>query len=526
MKQWIKNKGLSLWAGYFFLKFLLFAENSINFNAVENLLFACFLLINLPYKKILNFCCVVIAIALFWHDSKLPGLQSLIDNASLLLNFNLTYVLGLLNEILSWTYIVYGAFAFLILRLLVLSRIISIVLTILVFGALIVLSMIEHTHISEHINEIKDQYTDVPTLYNKEKLQVKQANKGDIESVIKQFYAEEATRHINFPKQLAPDAEPFEILILNICSVSWNDLQYVQMENAPLLSKFDILLNNFNSATSYSGPAALRLIQSSCGQVPHKELYSNLQCNLFNDLAHLGFQKELMMDHNGNFDDYLVSIRKYGNFSEPLISQKSLPVALQAFDNSPIYDDTVMLNEWLTRNHPKRSVTFTNIMSLHDGNHYPNQKKTADYKQRVQKVFSGIELLISNLEKEHRKVMVIIVPEHGANIKGDSVQIAGLRDIPNFSNTNVPVGVRFTGLKGNHPQKTIVLNEPTSYLAISELINRSLNGTIFTVSEPNWTQLTSQLPQTMPISENGSAKAILFHDKQYFKQGSKWLEYR
>lgn len=37
--------------------------------------------------------------------------------------------------------------------------------------------------------------------------------------------------------------------------------------------------------------------------------------------------------------------------------------------------------------------------------------------------------LITDLEKSGRKVMLVVVPEHGAAEKGDKVQVAHLRDI-------------------------------------------------------------------------------------------------
>ncbi len=51
----------------------------------------------------------------------------------------------------------------------------------------------------------------------------------------------------------------------------------------PLWKHFDIVFKNFNSATSYSGPAAVRLLRASCGQLSHTNLYqpSGADCYLF-----------------------------------------------------------------------------------------------------------------------------------------------------------------------------------------------------------------------------------------------------
>ncbi len=43
--------------------------------------------------------------------------------------------------------------------------------------------------------------------------------------------------------------------------------------------------------------------------------------------------------------------------------------------------------------------------------------------------------------------MVVVVPEHGGALKGDRMQVSGLRDIHSHTITDVPVGVNFFGMK-------------------------------------------------------------------------------
>ncbi len=64
--------------------------------------------------------------------------------------------------------------------------------------------------------------------------------------------------------------------------------------------------------------------------------------------------------------------------------------------------------------------------------------KTADYKARAQKFFDELNAFFNELEKSGRKVMVVVVPEHGGALKGDRMQVSGLRDIPSPSITNIP----------------------------------------------------------------------------------------
>ena len=87
--------------------------------------------------------------------------------------------------------------------------------------------------------------------------------------------------------------------------------------------------------------------------------------------------------------------------------------------------------------------------------------------------------------------MVVVVPEHGGALKGDRMQVSGLRDIPSPSITDVPVGVKFFGMKAPHQGAPIVIEQPSSFLAISDLVVRVLDGKIFTEDNVDWKKLTS-----------------------------------
>ncbi len=116
-------------------------------------------------------------------------------------------------------------------------------------------------------------------------------------------------------------------------------------------------------------------------------------------------------------------------------------------------------------------------------------------KARAQKFFDELDAFFTELEKSGRKVMVVVVPEHGGALKGDRMQVSGLRDIPSPSITDVPVGVKFFGMKAPH-RGAVLIEQPSSFLAISDLVVRVLDGKIFTEDNVDWKKLTSGLPQT------------------------------
>ncbi|HFV8272858.1 TPA: cellulose biosynthesis protein BcsG, partial [Escherichia coli] len=111
-------------------------------------------------------------------------------------------------------------------------------------------------------------------------------------------------------------------------------------------------------------------------------------------------------------------------------------------------------------------------------------------------------------------------------LKGDRMQVSGLRDIPSPSITDVPVGVKFFGMKAPHQGAPIVIDQPSSFLAISDLVVRVLDGKIFSDDNVDWKKLTSGLPQTAPVSENSNAVVIQYQDKPYVRlNGGDWVPY-
>ncbi|NUU65775.1 cellulose biosynthesis protein BcsG [Enterobacteriaceae bacterium BIT-l23] len=541
MPLWQYWRGLSGWNFYFLAKFALLWTGYLNFHALENLVFAAYLLFPLPnlrLHRLRHWVGLPIGFTLFWHDTWLPGLDSIISQGSQVAGFSWDYILDLTARFINWQMV--GAAFVLLVAWLFISQWVRI--TVLVVAALIWLNVLTvsgpvialtpggNTAPAAVTTAITSGDTNTPQVGDIP-AQTAPASSQNLTAWLNSFYASEAKRQTQFPASLPMDAQPFELLVINICSLAWSDMEATGLTSHPLWSHFDILFKEFNSATSYSGPAAIRLLRASCGQSSHKNLYSPAgnQCYLFDNLAALGFSQHLMLDHDGVFGDFLKEIRQYGGVQSPLMNQNGLPTNLLSFDNSPIYDDTAVLQRWLSeegRDPNTRSATFFNLLPLHDGNHFPGISKTADYKVRAQKLFDQLDNFLTELEKSGRKVMVVVAPEHGGALKGDKMQVSGLRDIPSPSITHVPVGVKFIGMKAPHQGSPIEISQPSSYLAISELVARSVDGKNFVADQVDWNALTSNLPQTAPVSENANAVVIQYQGKPWVRLGGgDWVPY-
>ncbi|MFW0977075.1 cellulose biosynthesis protein BcsG [Leclercia pneumoniae] len=543
---WQYWRGLSGWNFYFLVKFALLWAGYLNFHPLPNLVFMAFLLMPIPkYRlhRLRHWVAIPIGFALFWHDTWLPGPQSIMSQGSQVAGFSADYMLDLVTRFINLQMI--GALFVLFIAWLFLSQWIRV--TVFVVAIMIWLNVLtiagpaltlwpggqptttvttDGASVAQTVAAAGNTAVvgDIPA-------QTAPPTTANLNAWLSTFYNAEEKRQTKFPDALPADAQPFELLVINICSLSWADVEAAGLMSHPLWSHFDIQFKDFNSATSYSGPAAIRLLRASCGQPSHKNLYqpAGNQCYLFDNLEKLGFTQHLMLGHNGVFGGFLKEVQENGGMHAPLMDQKGLPVTLLGFDGSPVYDDTAVLERWMQtieKDQNPRSATFYNTLPLHDGNHFPGVSKVADYKLRAQKLFDELDAFFTQLEKSGRKVMVVVVPEHGGALKGDKMQVSGLRDIPSPSITNVPAGVKFFGMKAPHQGGPIELTQPTSYLAISELVARAVDGKIFVEDNVNWDQYIKDLPQTAKVSENANAVVIQYQNKPYVRlNAGDWVPY-
>lgn len=82
---WQNWRGLSGWNYYFLLKFGLLWTGYLNFHPLANLVFMAFLLFpipNLRLHRLRHWIAIPVGIGLFWHDTWLPGPQSIMSQGS------------------------------------------------------------------------------------------------------------------------------------------------------------------------------------------------------------------------------------------------------------------------------------------------------------------------------------------------------------------------------------------------------------------------------------------------------------
>ncbi|MFA6921732.1 MAG: cellulose biosynthesis protein BcsG [Gallionella sp.] len=510
-KSLIARISLGMWGYYFIAKFGLLWMELIGFHTLENLAFAAFILVPMPtpfLRGIKSVFTALLALTLLYYDSWLPPISRLISQASLLTNFSPGYLLELAMRFISWQVVGLLLASFVVCW--VVSRLVrldaAIVVGILGLGAFHLLPA----------------------------SQVAQQVMPEMDRVMQDFFSKEELRSVLFVAPQA-DAVPFDVIFVHVCSMSWDDVLAVGLDKHPLWRRFDILLKNFNSAASYSGPAALHLMRAKCGQPEHGGMYQPVadKCYLMSSLQRSGFEENVVLNHDGKFDDFLGQLKMHGHLDTPPLPLNGLEVAQYAFDKSPVYDDLSVLNRWLDtrqKSASARVALYYNTVSMHDGNHFPGTDSAANtmdtYKARLSKFLDELEGFMQKLDQSGRRAVVVMVPEHGAALRGDKKQIAGLREIPTPAITIVPVGIKMVGGNLQRVGDTLAIDKPTSYLAISQIIENMLEQSPFTGNSFVPSDYVVNLPATPFVAQNEVTTVAGYDNHYYLGRGvGKWEPY-
>lgn len=497
---------MGLWSAYFFAKLLLHAGGYIGFNPWLNLLFAIFTALppqNARQSLTKQLVAVPIGIMLLYHDSWLPPFARVLEQTGNLQAFTPQYLFELLLRFINWK---------LLLTLVVVALVYAVVrrklrLSTFVFIAILVVMLRPETHGPMEPALASAVVAPAGREVAQGPLDPRNMRADALDALLADFYAKERLRQVRFSAPTA-DAAPFDIVLLHVCSLAWDDLEFARVADDPLLQRLDVVFEEFNSAASYSGPAAIRFLRGNCGQTSHRQLYepASQECLLIDGLQRLGFAPQWLMNHDGRFGDFFTDVRTHGGFPadpEPLAGAQ---VAQHAFDGSPIYDDYSVLSRWWTRRLAEPTaqvVLYYNSISLHDGNRVDSGgRKASSYSSRLPQFSTGIRRFLDDLQMSGRRVMVVLVPEHGAAVRGDRRQIPGLREVPTRAITRVPAGVVLVNAGEDASKVQQRIESPVSYLAVSELLSRLVADNPFAKSHPGLSAYTQNLPQTDPVAEN------------------------
>lgn len=352
------------------------------------------------------------------------------------------------------------------------------------------------------------------------------------DTMLTAFFDREQQRKL----QLHPSTTPFDVVILHVCSLAWDDMESVGLAQHPFMAQAQMVFTQFNSASSYSGPASLRMLHGMCGQATHSNLYKGLDssCYVFPALESVGYEAQGLLNHDGVYDNFAKDLQDRGGLRDKLQSNAGAPAAYKSFDNSTIYSDYGVLHQWLKnrdQSNGKPVALYYNSITLHDGVHAPGgstSNSIATYKPRMQQLLDDFAKFTQELKASGRPTVLIMAPEHGANLRGDSMQIPGMREIPTPRITLVPTLVYLLNAPGT-PTEQIRVDKPVSYLDLFTLLDGMHQNSPFASPTPTLAQRAQSLAGTDFVTDNETVTMLRMPDKQYWmrsKGTTTWVPYR
>lgn len=305
----------------------------------------------------------------------------------------------------------------------------------------------------------------------------------DLKARVDKYYAKQADIIIPFPARPSSD---FDIVVLHTCSLGWDDLDYVKIDGDDFWRHFDYIFTEFNSVTSYSEDAGVRLLSCCGGQRRYADMPDNVPKDalLLERLRAIGYKTYAGYDLKDS--SYSKILRDEGHADAP-VSVNGLPYTYLFYDDNPLYDTGALLHKvdaLRQSSSEKRAMLWFNFAALHAGVHRDDDKDWWDkadsqelqIKQEIENVtvfFKSVGHFIEELEKRGKPTLVIFVAEHGRGIRGTDLQPAELREIPTPQLTHVPLAIRWVGAHQPAPMQ-LVNSEKISHSAVGHLISKTL----------------------------------------------------
>lgn len=331
---------------------------------------------------------------------------------------------------------------------------------------------------------------------------------------LEQFYAEEARRRVTLSPSQAMD---LDVVVVQVCSLSWDDLRAASLPLPAFYGKAQIVLERFNTATSYSNPAALRLLRALCGHSSHGAIFRKPpdECLLLEGLRRGGYRTWAASNHDGDYDDFAKTLATLGGADLPL-PNAGLQPALLNFNDSAIYSDWQVLSRWWESRQAsgaKRAALYYNSVTLHQGAYTPGKSRRwgghrdVFYREHAGMLFNDLERFAALLESSGRRGIIVLVPEHGAALEGTPMQPPDLRSTPLPGLTLAPVAVRLFGPRAPR-SSPLVVARTTSYIDLAGLLGRLLWRPPFDADAAALQAAAAGITGSHHVAENSGVQVI------------------
>jgi cellulose synthase operon protein YhjU len=500
---------MGLWSAYFLVKLLLYALGYIDFHPWPNLAFAVFASLtprNARQRLSKNLVGVPVGILLLYHDSSLPPIAQALSQLQNLRAFSAAYLWELAGRLMSWTLLLELAA---VLAVYALARR-KLRMSTFAFVGIFAVLLVPHGRLWPERNAGQALAAGAPPGSVAEE---RNLSPEALDARLAQFYAGQKKIQVRFARP-GTDEAAYDILVLHVCSLSWDDLKMLRLEPDSFFGRFDLVLSNFSSGASYSGPAAIRLLRGACGQTPESKLYdpSGSECLVMDGLQNAGFEPHWLMNHDGHFGNFFGDVHDRGELKVALEDNAGATPAEQSFDGTTVYSDYSTLSRWWARrlkNPAPHVALYYNTISLHDGNRVLGAGRSdSSYAARFTQFAGDIARFLDDLRQSGRHVIVVLIAEHGANLRGDRRQISGLRELPTAAIAHVPVALALVNAVRAAPHDARRIESPISYPALNELLSRFIADNPFAKPAVNLDAYASALPQADFVAENNGTTVM------------------
>ena len=517
---------MSFWSLYFITKTVLHHMGYLQVQLGWNVLLGLYVYwpIQSPRLRWLRLVAASIAaITLLWREGPLPPPAYVWQQAQLLSGFSMEYLLELLGRLVNYQVLLIVAAALLVYQLLARRvRFAS-------FAWLGLLSVLLWPSASQQNNMAANA---AATDSTEQSAQGYDRAATASNSLLERFFEVESAKQLSFDTSATKD---FDVILVHVCSLAWDDLSFVNLSDHPFITNANVIFKQFNSATSYSGPASLRVLHGSCGQQKHSDLYSsaNARCFVLPSLEKAGFQTHALLNHDGKFDNFAKELEERAGLGGKLELPSGPGANLRSFDNSLIYNDFDMLSKWQARQtatDAKPAVLYYNTITMHDGVRSitsTDRNSLHTYQPRAQQMLDDFERFKAEVKASGRPTILLMVPEHGANLRGDAMQIAGMREIPSPRITLGPALVHLINAPAID-STPVTVDAPMSYFDLFTLLNDMLTHNPFAANAMSLASRVNKLQGTQFVSESATATVMQTNDGQYWVRssaGSTWVRY-
>lgn len=506
---------MGLWSAYFLVKILLFARGDLDFDPWLNLLLAAFTALpagNIRQRFAKNVAAIPAALVLLYHDSSLPPITRLMPALHAVTAGD---IWAHVSQSLSWN--LCGEMIALLFIYGILRR--KLRISTFVFITIIAIAVAPNVH---RLPALEGARAAALVSRTPQAPSFDAPGTAALETQLADFYADQQSRQVRFA-HAAEDGAPFDIILLQIAALSWDDLRLLNRTQDPLFARFDIVLSHFNSAASYDAPAALRLLRGACGQTPEKNLYdaASRDCSTLEGLRSGGFEPQWLMNYDPQGEGMASTLRNLDAAAAITEEHGAARAVLRSAAGAPIYDDYSVLSRWWSRRlaDPKARVAlYYNSISLRDGNRPAvDASGNASYGARVSQLFNGINRFLDDLQHSGRHAIVIFMAADGAALRGDRRQPPGLREIPTSAIVEVPVGIAFVNAPYSALTAQLKVEAPLSYLALDELLSRFIAYNPFDSGTLRLETYTQNLAQTEFVAENNGITVVRVGDQNMMR---------